>query len=67
MNNIQAIGDRGRAQAQADAQWHSNAMVNHYAQMAVKDNNNYHQVLEIQNKHLEWSPTLQRNVEVQNY
>jgi hypothetical protein len=67
MNNIQATGDKARAQSQADAQWHSNAMVNHYAQMAVKDNNNYHQVLEIQGRHLEWSPTLQRNVEVQNY
>jgi len=67
MNTIQAIGDRGRAQAQADAQWHADAMVNHYAQMAAKDNNTYKQVLQIQGKHLEWSPDLQRNVEVPNY
>lgn len=67
MQRIEAIGERGRQQAQADAEWHKNAMVNHYANMAVKDNNNYHEVLMIQNKHLEWSPTLQRNVEVPNY
>jgi hypothetical protein len=67
MERLNAIGDRSRQQAQADADWHKNAMVNHYAQMAQKDNNNYHEVLMIQNKHLEYSPELQRNVEVPNY
>ncbi len=67
MQRLDAIGERGRQQAAADADWHKNQMVNHYAQMAAKDNNNYHEVLMIQNKHLEWSPQLQRNVEVPNY
>jgi hypothetical protein len=67
MQRLDAIGERGRQQAAADADWHNNQMVNHYAQMAAKDNNNYHEVLMIQNKHLEWSPQLQRNVEVPNY
>jgi hypothetical protein len=67
MQRLDAIGERSRQQAQADADWHKNAMVNHYAQMAQKDNNNYHEVLMIQNKHLEYSPELQRNVAVPNY
>ncbi len=67
MNQIQAIGDRSRAQAQSDAQWHADQMVKHYGQMAVKDNNNYHQVLEIQGKHLEYVPDLHGSVAVPNY
>ena len=66
MQAIQNVGARAKAQADSDAQWHSNAMVNHYGQMAVKDNNNYHEVLMIQNKHLEWSPDLHANVAVPN-
>jgi len=67
MAKLQATADRSKQQAAADSDWHKNAMVNHYAQMAAKDNNNYHEVLMIQNKHLEWSPALQQNVEVPNY
>jgi hypothetical protein len=67
MQALQSTANRANAQAQYDADWHKNQMVNHYAQMAVKDNNNYHEVLMIQNKHLEWDPVLHGNVAVPNY
>ena len=67
METLQTQGNIARMRAQAQSDWHSHEMVNHYAQMAAKDNNNYHEVLMIQNKHLEWDPTLHGNVAVPNY